>query len=111
MTKVFVDKKDGMYIGFTSSGHSGYAEAGEDIVCSAVSVLVQTALLGILQTVNASAKYTIDERKNCIECTLTEEDSVKREKASLLIEVMYEGLCNVQRNYNKYLRVTEREVK
>jgi uncharacterized protein YsxB (DUF464 family) len=28
-----------MYMGYELSGHAGFAEAGEDIVCSAVSVL------------------------------------------------------------------------
>ena len=41
------------YAGFTVSGHAGYAREGEDIVCSAVSVLV-------INTVNALDKFTDD---------------------------------------------------
>ena len=41
MTHVSVIKtRNGDYIGFNCIGHSGYAEAGEDIVCAAISVLV-----------------------------------------------------------------------
>lgn len=111
MTKIVVYKKDGMYIGFSSKGHSGYAEEGEDIVCGSISVLIQTTLLGIVQTVGADAVYHMDEGNTLIDCTLTEEDTVKQEKASLLIQVMYEGLCNIKRNYDKYLSIAEREVK
>ncbi len=41
--------------GFRISGHSGYAEAGQDIVCSAVSMLATN-------TVNAVETFTTDER-------------------------------------------------
>lgn len=33
---------DGAFVSCTADGHSGYAEPGSDIVCSAVSVLVRT---------------------------------------------------------------------
>ena len=34
-------------MGFTASGHSGFAERGHDIVCAAVSALTQTCELGL----------------------------------------------------------------
>ena len=34
-------RKNGSYIGFSLSGHSGYAERGSDVVCAAVSSAVQ----------------------------------------------------------------------
>ena len=34
-------KKNGKFSGFRVSGHAGYADAGEDIVCAAVSSAVQ----------------------------------------------------------------------
>ena len=39
MTKVTIFKQQGLYKGFEVSGHSGYADAGEDIVCAAISAL------------------------------------------------------------------------
>jgi len=35
--------EDGRITGFSVSGHSGYAEAGQDIVCAAVSAVVGMA--------------------------------------------------------------------
>ena len=35
---VYENKKE-EYVGFETEGHAGYAEAGQDIVCAAVSAL------------------------------------------------------------------------
>ena len=37
MTTIRFDRRAGRILGFSCQGHSGYAEAGEDIVCAAVS--------------------------------------------------------------------------
>lgn len=43
MTRVEFFDQDGRISGFCCSGHSGYAEAGSDIVCAAVSTAVKFA--------------------------------------------------------------------
>ena len=58
--KAFVDQ-DGGYRGFKVTGHAGYGEEGEDIVCAAVSALTQN-------TVNAIETFTEDP----ISCTVDE---------------------------------------
>ena len=47
MTRVLIFKKKDRISGFEISGHTGYAEEGSDIVCSAVSSVSQMALLGV----------------------------------------------------------------
>ena len=42
------------YVGFLTEGHAGYAPAGEDIVCAAVSMLV-------INTINSIEAFTQDE--------------------------------------------------
>ena len=54
MTTVRFTRKDGMLTGVTCTGHTGYAEQGEDIVCAAVSSVVQTAVLGLMQLVGVN---------------------------------------------------------
>ena len=41
-------------IGLESKGHSGYGEEGEDIVCAAVSALVQALLVGLRDVAKVS---------------------------------------------------------
>ena len=44
MIRVTFLQKDGLLAGFECRGHAGYAPAGEDIVCAAVSVLTTTCV-------------------------------------------------------------------
>ena len=46
-TVTFFKRSDGALIGYRAGGHSGYAEAGEDIVCAGVSALTQSTLNGL----------------------------------------------------------------
>ena len=54
MIKVEVFKKENSYVGLKSVGHAGYADKGQDIVCSAVSVL-------LINTVNSIETFTDDK--------------------------------------------------
>ena len=47
--------KAGELVGFSVSGHAGYADAGEDIVCAAVSSAVQLTANGITEILGLSA--------------------------------------------------------
>ena len=70
MTTVRFTRKDGMLTGVTCTGHTGYAEAGEDIVCAAVSSVVQTAVLGLMQLVGVDVDYKVDEEEGFLSAEL-----------------------------------------
>ena len=48
MTHIVITKKNGQIKSVECDGHTGYGVEGEDIVCSALSSVVQTAVLGLL---------------------------------------------------------------
>lgn len=54
-------RSQGRLVGFDCTGHADYAEAGQDIVCSAVSALTQTAVLGLVEVAHIPAGYSISE--------------------------------------------------
>ena len=56
MTEIKVTKKNGSVVRVVCDGHTGYGVEGEDIVCAALSSIVQTALLGLL----AVARVNVD---------------------------------------------------
>lgn len=60
----FYEKK-GLLTGFKFSGHSGYAEAGSDVACAAVSSAVQLTA-NILEEFGHSPRITVGD--NVIEC-------------------------------------------
>ena len=57
-----------------AKGHSGYAVAGQDIVCSAVSTIMQTTLNGLLEVVKADVDYQIDEQIPFLRISVNKQD-------------------------------------
>lgn len=105
--KVFIkDQKDKEnIIGFKIKGHANFATKGQDIVCSAISVLAQTTLLGLDEYLRkGSFKYSIkDGYMSCmLESNLTTEE---RKTAQILLKTMYLGMKSVEENYASYVRI------
>jgi hypothetical protein len=107
MTTVTIfQNRDGAFRGFSCDGHSGYADAGEDIVCASVSALVIT-------TINAIAKFTgegysdADEDQAVIRFCLDKDCSHDTE---LLIRAMILGLEEIAESYESYLQILFEEV-
>ena len=92
--------------GFSVSGHSGYAEAGADIVCAAVSAVVTMAEATINDVCGAKAKVRVKEEDARITLTLPascdEEDAVQAVLAGMLIT-----LCGIRDVYPDYIEVLE----
>lgn len=93
--------------GFVATGHAGYAPWGEDIVCSAVSVLTQTAVLG-LEAIDFPADSDI--REGNMSLTLRKAEGISRRKAedaSLILETIILGLKAVAESHPKHVRVID----
>ena len=92
--------------GFSISGHSGYAEAGQDIVCAAVSAAVAMAECTINDVCGARAKVRVKDESARITLTLPascdEEESVQAVLAGLLIY-----LCSLRDEYPDHIEVLE----
>ena len=98
--------EDGRITGFTVSGHSGYAESGQDIVCAAISAVVAMAEATINDVCGAKAKVRVKEADARITLTLPavcdEEESVQAVLAGMLLY-----LCNLRDAYPDYIEVLE----
>ena len=92
--------------GFSISGHSGYAEAGQDIVCAAISAVVTMAEATINDVCGAKAKVRVKDEQARITLTLPaicdEEDSVQAVLAGLMLY-----LCSLRDDYPDYIEVLE----
>ena len=114
MVTVTMLRKNGRTVGFLSTGHAGYGEAGEDIVCSAISALTQSCYLGLTQVVGLKEgeqlSVSIDEKKG-MSCVLAGDTRGEQmEKAELLFLTMEAGLASVMEGYRKALKIRHREV-
>ena len=106
MTKCEFRMENERITGFSISGHSGYAEAGQDIVCAAVSAAVGMAELTINDVCGAKAKVRVKEDDARITLTLPascdEEETVQAVLSGLLLT-----LISLREDYPDYIEVLE----
>ena len=106
MTKCEFFTQEDRITGFSVSGHSGYAEAGSDIVCAAISAVVTMAEATINDVLGAKAKVRVKEDDARITLTLPascdEEESVQAVLAGMMLT-----LCSLRDDYPDYIEVLE----
>ena len=92
--------------GFSISGHSGYAEAGQDIVCAAISAVVTMAEATINDVCGAKAKVRVKEDDARITLMLPascdEEETVQAVLSGLMLT-----LISLREDYPDYIEVLE----
>lgn len=105
MIAVEIKKNEQGFIkGFTVSGHSDYGEHGSDIVCSAVSALTQTALLGLKNIANIKVLYSIKD--GFLSCDIPEiKDRDEMLKSCAILDTMVLGLMNIKKNYSPFITI------
>ncbi len=106
MTNVKFIKKENNYISLHVEGHTGYDVHGKDVLCSAISTIVQTGALGIMKVLKVKAKYSTEESRGYYKLELPVKLSDdKQEKCNLLFETMHAGLVDLQSGYSKFIKV------
>ena len=92
--------------GFSVSGHSGYAEAGQDVVCAAISAVVTMAEATINDVCGAKAKVRVKDEQARVTLTLPascdEEETVQAVLAGMMVT-----LISLQEDYPDYIEVLE----
>ncbi|MBQ2875874.1 MAG: ribosomal-processing cysteine protease Prp [Clostridia bacterium] len=115
MTTVTFYKSGGFYYGFEEQGHTGFADAGDDILCSALSAMTMLIINSIEVSYAASVDYTIDEKTSDIKLIAKsalpkyEKDEKKQFAISGLIQAYFLQLMDLLEEYYDYLDVREIE--
>ena len=106
MTKCEFFTENDRITGFSISGHSGYAEAGSDIVCAAISAVVAMAEATINDVCGAKAKVRVKEEDARITLMLPascdEEETVQAVLSGMLVT-----LLSFKEDYPDYIEVLE----
>ena len=106
MTRCEFRRENERIVGFSVSGHSGYSEAGTDIVCAAISTAVTMAEATINDVCGAKAKVRVNEEDARITLTLPascdEEESIQAVLAGMLLT-----LCSLRDDDPDYIEVLE----
>ena len=106
MITIEIHKNGEQYKGFTSQGHAGYADSGQDIICAAVSVLAVNAINSI--EAFTKDRFAVRQEDGSLELIL--EGKVSKE-ATLLLDSMILGLQDIQNSYgNEYIKLIYEEV-
>ena len=91
-----------------ANGHAGYAEAGKDIVCASVSILLYTLAQSVrnmyeLGSLADEPTVALAEGDACIKCSFKDYDTfIEAFQNFSLIEVGYSLLAH---NYPQYVRL------
>ena len=106
MTKCEFFRDGSRITGFSVSGHSGYGEEGNDIVCAAISAVVDMAETTINDVCGAKAKTRVtgeDARVTLkLPASCEEEESVQAVLAGMMLY-----LCNLRDEYPDFIEVSE----
>jgi len=97
--KVFWDGK--RLIGFDIKGHAEYAPHGEDIVCSAVSMLAITTVNSLLEQVG---QVLVKSDDGLVSVRLPDDFNEEQKlKAQVILKTLLIGLNGVSMEYPKYV--------
>jgi hypothetical protein len=105
MIQVIVKKQNENITGFHIEGHSGYADRGKDIVCSAISTLAINCVNSIEEFTGDTFSTGMDEEQGMLEFDLTGESS---EAAQLLLRSAVYGMERISEQYEKYVQIINR---
>lgn len=109
MTVIKITKRNGHICEVECDGHTNYGEYGEDIVCSALSSVVQTSALGLMSVAGININLKREEEKGYLKMTIPEKMSeLQQIQADAILETM---LCGVGDLYTGFSDFIELEVK
>ena len=106
MTRCEFFRENERITGFSVSGHSGYAEAGQDVLCASITAAVTLTEAIINDVCGAKAKVRVKEDDARITLMLPascdEEESVQAVLAGMMLY-----LCSLRDEYPDYIEVLE----
>ena len=102
MTTVTFFYENDKVVKVSACGHSGNAESGKDIVCAAVSTLVQTAYLAIAD-ITPDVVYKRDDDNAEFEFSVKADCSVRHD-VDVILRALTVGLNDLEHGYPKHIK-------
>ncbi len=108
----FYIDKNAVVRAFEMSGHAGYADAGSDIVCSAVTAISQTVIGTLDELLERKPHYEIEAKTGRIACELVGYEKYSKTEKMAINTLMFSVLIGIKQllpNYGEYIEVRELE--
>ena len=87
-------------------GHTGYDVEGYDVVCAALSSIVQTAVLGLMQVAKINVDYKVDEEKGYLMVKLPKHmTEVEAHDADVVLKTLYLGASDLYEGFSYYINL------
>ena len=103
MTEAKFYKSTKGYTTIECIGHTGYAESGKDIVCSAISSVINTTLVGLKKVLGVKVSVKQMEGAGYIRIDISN-NMVGDTKVELLIATCFESIKMLARDYKEYIK-------
>lgn len=104
MTVVTIGKKKGKIVSVECDGHADYGAEGEDIVCAALSSIVQTAVLGLMGVAGLQVALKREDGYLYLELPKEMTDS-ERHDADVILETMTMGIADLYEGYSDFIEL------
>lgn len=105
MTHVAVRKHKGHIVSVECHGHCGYAAEGEDIVCAALSSVIQTAILGLFRVVGVQADYHTNGDTGELSMKLGEMSDANRHDCDVILDTMLLGIADLYEGFSGFINL------
>ena len=105
MTTVEFQRTENKITAFTVSGHTGYGEEGDDIVCASVSGVVWCTVNGLSEIAGLPVRY--ESRDGFVSLKVPPLSEAEREKADVLLESMYAFFVSLSAQYSDFVKIME----
>ena len=112
MTKIVFFRSGGVFYGFEEQGHTGYGEAGDDILCAAISSMTMFLINTVEVAYDSPVDYEISEDDTRVRVRAKaalpefEADDYKRYAVSGIMMGYYMQLGDMLEEYGDFLDVT-----
>ena len=106
MTKVTVRREDGHIVSVESDGHTDYGEEGEDIVCAALSSVIQTAALGLFRVAGLrEVRIERDDAAARFAIRVGALNKADGHDADTILETMLAGVADLHESFSKFIKL------
>ncbi|OAA91540.1 ribosomal-processing cysteine protease Prp [Clostridium coskatii] len=108
MIEAFFKRESCNLVSVVLKGHAESVNQGYDMVCSAVSAISQTTVIGITEVLKLKLKYSIKDGFLSFSLKDMKQDDIL--KCQVLVKTMLLGLKSIEFNFSEYINVKVEEV-